>query len=104
MSNAFEPMFDECVSIEPRNGMKTSRRCCIFLDNTSDPLSEDMSETNREDIILAFRDCDTKYINTLKRGDIVSRPETGGTRYSVQAVTRDFLLGLIVKAREINGR
>lgn len=99
--NAFDPMYDECIAIQPKTGLKTTRRCCVFLDNTADTLAEDLQETDREDIILAFRDCDAKYINSLRRGDVVIRPECNGKKYTVQVVTRDCVLGLIVKARSI---
>lgn len=100
---AFDLMYDECVSIKPKNGMRTTKQCCIFIDNTADSLSEDMQETNREDIILTFRDCDSKYVNTLKRGDVIYRVEHGNKTYAVQSVVDDRVMGLVVKARS-NGK
>ena len=96
---AFLPFFDETITIESKNGSSGTFKCCVFTDGTADPLTEDMMETDREDINIVFRKCDWPFVKGLVRGDQIMR-ERNGKKYAVSQAKMDNALGWVVAARE----
>lgn len=97
-SDAYAPMMDETISIKTTDGKTTSLRCAVFSLGMGDPLSEDMLDTEREDITLVFSKCDWPFIQTLKRGATITRPMYSKT-YSISESKLDECLGWTVTAR-----
>lgn len=101
---AYCPMFDEDVSIKGKrqDGLEinTTLKCIVFVDETGDPLSESAISTDREDVTITFEPSCWGYVQKLRRGDILFRPFNQKS-YSVQSVIQDFVMGWIVKARQI---
>lgn len=96
---AFAPMFDEKAAVKTPDGKATSFEVAVFTDGTADPLADDMMDTDREDVTFAFKRKDWPFVQTLKRGAIVTRCGCGKT-YSVSEAKLDNCLGWVVTARE----
>ena len=45
---AFIPMFDETLTLKRKNGEQTTIEAAVFIDNTAEPFSDDMMETECE--------------------------------------------------------
>ena len=97
--SAFEPMFDEYVSIKTPDGKSTSLVVSMFTDGMSDTLTEDMMDTNREDVTFVFKKQDWPFVQTLKRGAVVIRCSCDKS-YSVSEAKLDNCFGWVVTARE----
>lgn len=95
---AYMPMFDETVAIA-QGGKQTSLKAAVFTDGMGDPVSNDMLDTEREDMTFVFAKKDWPFISTLKRGAKVERCSCGKT-YVVSEATLDECLGWVIKARE----
>lgn len=99
MRGAFEPMYDETLSVEvSRDGKKTKTplRVAPMTDNTADPDTGDYLDSELEAVNFVCRMDDRLFVLGLRRGDnIVWR----GKKYVVQKATEDFVLGLIIKAK-----
>lgn len=95
---AFEPMFDESVSVKTKDGKKTTLRVSVFTDGTADPLAADMMDTDREDVVFMFKKADWPFVKTLKRGATVTRCSYG-KEYAVSEAKLDNCFGWVVTAR-----
>ena len=93
---AFAPMYDEDIWISRKDGQQTTVQASVFLDNTALPISEDMMDSDCEQINVLVRKCDWPFIKALVRGDVLKRD---GKRYTVQEVVSDGAMGLVIKAR-----
>lgn len=96
---AFAPMFGETLEVETQDGKRTSIQAAVFTDGTGDPFSEDMLETDREDVTMVFMKKDWPFVRRLKRGDVVRRLDFNGVSYSVSEAKLDNCLGWCLKAR-----
>ena len=103
IEEAFEPMYDEKVVIELKDGSRLPIGVIVFTDNTSDPINEEMIDSEMEEISILVSD---RYwedvLSRVKRGDVVIRPcKMKNGKYSVSSVTMDASMGLIVRARSM---
>lgn len=99
-NKAFEPMFFECVSIigkRENETIKQTMNVSIFSEVYDSPLSEIDSETIVLDFVVLKENW--PLVHTIRRGDTVLRNDS---KYKVQQVIKDELLGWVIKAREIN--
>lgn len=92
-------MFDEHVSIETPDGKKTTFEVAVFTDGIADPLTDDMMDTDREDVTFVFKKQDWPFVKTLKRGAVVTRCSCDKS-YSVSEAKLDNCFGWVVTARE----
>ena len=103
IEEAFEPMYDEKVVIELKDGSRLPIGVIVFTDNTSEPINEEMIDSEIEEISILVSD---RYwedvLSRVKRGDVVIRPcKMKKEKYSVSSVTMDASMGLIVRARSM---
>ena len=104
IEEAFEPMYDEKVVIELKdNGGRLPISVIVFTDNTSDPINEEMLDSEMDEISILVSD---RYwedvLSKVKRGDVVIRPcKMKNVKYAVSSVTMDASMGLIVRARSM---
>lgn len=103
IEEAFEPMYDEKVVIELKDGSRLPIGVIVFTDNTSEPINEEMIDSEIEEISILVSD---RYwedvLSRVKRGDVVIRPcKMKNGKYSVSSVTMDASMGLIVRARSM---
>ena len=103
IEEAFKPMYDEKVVIELKDGGRLPIDVIVFTDNTSDPINEEMLDSEMEEISILVSD---RYwedvLSKVKRGDVVIRPcKMKKEKYSVSSVTMDASMGLIVRARSM---
>lgn len=96
---AFCPMFDEDVAVVTHDGRKTSLKAALFTDGMGDPVSDDMLDTEREDVTFVFAKKDWPFVKTLKRGATIRCGDVG-TEYAVSESKLDNCLGWCVKARQ----
>lgn len=96
---AFAPMFDETIAVITSDGKNTSLKAAMFTDGMGDPVSDDMFDTEREDITFVFAKKDWPFVATLKRGAKIQRCKVG-IEYAVSEVKLDNCLGWVIKARE----
>lgn len=99
--NAFEPMYTEVISISaPRNNntIRQTLKCCVFTDGTGEALYDGNTETDREDIMIATKKGDWKFVQSLQTGDEIKRLSNDIT-YTVSTVKKDALWGWIINAR-----
>ena len=99
IDGAFMPFFDEEIVVTTNDGRTMMLSASIFTDGTSDPLTDGMMETEREDMTFLFRKCDWAFVKTLKRGDEIQR-NANSKKYSVSEAKLDNALGWVVSARE----
>lgn len=86
--NAFDAFFDESIVVTSPDGKtRLTLPVAPFTNNTGDPLSEDMMDTERLDMSFVFRRKDFPRIKTLTRGWKIERP--GGKTYVVSRVVTD---------------
>lgn len=78
-------------------------KACITTDNTIDPMSEDMMDTQEQGISLSFRREDWPVLGNIKRGDRITRTLLNGQEktYAVSDVKEDWTLGFLVVAKEV---
>ena len=98
IDSAFDPMFSESLAID-HGGKKTTLRAAVFVSGTGDTLTDSTMETEREDITIVVRQDDWPFIQSLVRGDRITRPD--GRRYNLSSVECDDLLGWCLIAREV---
>ena len=96
IDTAFDPMYDEDIWVQRKDGQQTTLQAAVFTDNTALPISDEMMDTDCEQINVLVRKCDWPFIKALVRGDTLKRD---GRKYTVQEVVTDGAMGLIVKAR-----
>lgn len=96
---AFVPMFDENVAIKTHDGNKTTLKAAIFVDGMADPLTDDMMDTEREDMTFVFAKKDWAFVKTLKRGATITRC-SDRKQYSISDVKLDNCFGWCITARE----
>ena len=99
IDRAFAPFYDETITIESKDGSSGTFLCCCFTDGTSDPLTDDMMETDREDMTFVFMKGDLAFVKKLQRGATIQRM-SNSKKYSVSESKLDNALGWVVTARE----
>lgn len=99
IDKAFEPMMTEEVVVVTPDGQRQTIKAFVAVDNTGDPLCDEMMDTDREDINVTARAEDWYTVTKLERGAKLERPQLGNKKYAVQDVVMDSIMGLIVKAR-----
>lgn len=100
IDGAFCPFFDETITIESKDGSSGTFLCCCFTDGTADPLTDDMMETDREDMTFVFMKGDWAFVKKLQRGSTIQRM-SNSKKYSVSEAKLDNALGWVVTAREM---
>lgn len=101
IDKAFAPFFTEKISVKTNDGKRTSvLNVSVFTDGTSDPLTTDMMETEREDMTFVFNKKDWPFVKELQRGATIRRM-MNSKEYSVSEAKFDEALGWIVTAREM---
>lgn len=103
IDSAFDVFYDEQIVVECKDGRKQTLQACVMTDNTGDPLSEELVDSEREDLNIVARRCDWAFVQTLARGDKAIRLCTN-KKYVVQEVVEDFVMGLVVKVRQTKCR
>lgn len=98
IDDAFEPFYDETVSIIS-SGRSTTVACCVFYGGTDELILDSSVETDRTGLQLVFKRKDWKFIESLSVGDIVFLK--CGKKYSIRSVSQDVDLGWKVTAREV---
>lgn len=101
IDNAFEPMFDEEILIETKDGSRQMLSVFVAIDETDDAMSDDMIDTDSENIVICSKMCDWDFITRIERGDKITRPMAKGKKYVVKNVDVDGVMGLLVKARSV---
>jgi hypothetical protein len=96
---AFLPMFDEHASVKTPDGKTTTFEVAVFTDGIADPLTDDMMDTEREDVMFVFKKKDWSFVKNLTRGTIVTRC-TYDKEYAVSEAKLDNCFGWCVTARE----
>ena len=96
---AFAPMFDETVAFITPDSKKTSMRAAVFTDGMGDPVSDDMLDTEREDLTFVFCKKDWPFVKNVKRGTTLVRCNYNGLEYAVSEAKLDNCLGWCIKAR-----
>lgn len=96
---AFEVFYDEDAVITTSDGTRTSFKVCVFTDGTADPLSDDMLDSEREDMTFIFKRKDWPFVKKLTRGATIKRL-CDAKEYSVSDVKFDHALGWMIAARE----
>lgn len=96
---AYAPMFDEYASIKTPDGKTTTFEVAVFTDGIADPLTDDMMDTDREDVTFVFKKKDWPFVKNLTRGTIVTRC-TYDKQYAISEAKLDNCFGWCVTARE----
>lgn len=96
---AYEPMFDEHASIKTPDGKTTTFEVAVFTDGIGDPLTDDMMDTEREDVTFVFKKADWSFVKNLTRGTIVTRCSYD-KEYAISEAKLDNCFGWVVTARE----
>lgn len=99
IDGAFAPFYDETITIQSKDGSSGTFEVSCFTDGTADPLTDDMMETDREDITFLFKKCDWAFVKKLQRGATIQRM-ANSKKYSVSEAKLDNALGWVVTARE----
>ena len=87
------------MAVKTNEGKRTSLQAAIFTDGMADPMSDDMLDTEREDVTFVFAKKDWPFVQTLKRGATVTRCCTNKT-YAISDVKLDECFGWCVTARQ----
>ncbi len=99
IENAFEPFFNETVMVGLKgSALPQTVKAFVATDNTADPLSDEMLETECDAISVVIRKSDWQSISRIKRGDYIARTNPAKT-YNVTGVQEDFALGFVIHAR-----
>lgn len=103
MEKAMKPMFNDVIEIVCSNGNRQTLDCVLLTDGTGEVLTDEMLDTDRQDISLTIKKEDWWYLKNIKIGDIINR-EVNGTimTYSISEIVDDFLMGKVIKARSFN--
>lgn len=94
---AFDPMFTDEIVVETSKGSQTLK-CVVFTDNTSDVLTNDMIDSDIEEISINIRKEDWWVMDEIEVGDSISR---NNQQYKVTNVVDDFALGKVIKVRSV---
>ena len=97
IEDAFNPMYTDNASIVGKN-CRTTLKCCVFNDSTSDPTNPDMVDTDIERIDIVTRREDWPQVKLMEIGDKVEIANTR-KRYIIDGVRRDSSLGVVISAR-----
>jgi hypothetical protein len=99
---AYAPMMDEKIVVEKKSdNTRQTLTVCVFISITDDPFSTEALDANAETITVVTKKCDCDYVRSLRRGDVITRPEMAGRKYTIQQVRKDELMDWIITAREI---
>ena len=96
---AFIPMFDEHASVKTPDGKETTFEVAVFVDGMADPMSDDMMDTDREDVTFVFKRKDWPFVQKLTRGATITRC-VNDKIYAVSEAKLDNCLGWVIKARQ----
>lgn len=96
IDTAFDPMYDESIWVQRKDGQQTTLQAAVFVDNTALPVSDDMMDTDCEVINVLVRKSLWPFVQKLERGDVLKRD---GKKYTVQDVVSDGAMGMQIKAR-----
>lgn len=96
--DAFCPMFDETIAIKTIDGNTTSFEVAMFSNGTSDPFSDDMIDTEREDVMFVFKQEDWPFVKAITRGTTITACNM--KQYSVSEAKLDNCFGWVIVARE----
>lgn len=96
---AFMPMFDEHASVKTPDGKETTFEVAVFVDGMADPMSDDMIDTDREDVTFVFKRQDWPFVKKLTRGATITRC-VNDKIYAVSEAKLDNCFGWCVTARE----
>ena len=100
IDKAFAPFFDEQIAVTTNDGSRTTvMHASVFTSGTSDPLTDDMIETEREDVTFVFNKGDWPFVKGLQRGATIKRMKSN-KKYAVSEAKYDDALGWLVTARE----
>ena len=101
---AFDDFYEEEIVVETKGGHQQTVKALVGADNTIDPVSDEMLDTDQQLIQLTFKQSDWAFLGDIKRGDKIYRyalPSRQKQAYAVQDVVQDFVFGFVVKAREL---
>lgn len=102
IEEAFEPMYDEVVVVETKNGSRQSLNVIVSSDSTGDALADDMIGSDRMDITIIVKKNEWRYLDKITEGDMVVRYLNGKEmKYRVSEIVDDFLFGRIINARQV---
>lgn len=102
--DAFTQMYDESVVISGTRGSKAFKQtieAAVFVDYTGGATTDDMMDTDREDIHICCKPEDVAFLLKLQRGDMVERTAYNGVKYKISEVKRDAVAGWCIDARNI---
>lgn len=102
IEKAFEPMYDEVVVVETKNGSRQSLNVIVSSDSTGDALADDMIGSDRMDITIIVKKNEWRYLDKITEGDMVVRYLNGKEmKYRVSEIVDDFVFGRIINARQV---
>lgn len=102
IEEAFEPMYDEVVVVETKNGSRQSLNVIVSSDSTGDALADDMIGSDRMDITIIVKKNEWIYLDKITEGDFVVRYLNGKEmKYRVSEIVDDFVFGRIINARQV---
>lgn len=102
IEEAFEPMYDEVVVVETKNGSRQSLNVIVSSDSTGDALADDMIGSDRMDITIIVKKNEWRYLDKITEGDMVVRYLNGKEmKYRVSEIVDDFVFGRIINARQV---
>ena len=102
IEEAFEPMYDEVVVVETKNGSRQSLNVIVSTDGTGDALADDMIGSDRMDITIIVKKNEWSYLDKITNGDIVVRCLYDKEMiYRLFEVFVYFVIGRIVSARYV---
>ena len=96
-------MYDEQITITGKReniDLNSTLECVVFVDMTGDAFSSDANNTEREDIVVSIHPSCFGYVQKIKRGDSIFRPQNN-KRYKVSEIKNDVAMGWIIRAREV---
>lgn len=99
---AFQPMFDESLIFTHKHGGQTFTQtitCSVFTSNTTDPLSDNVMDTDRVEINVVVPRDKWELLKSLKRGDTIERCGLFKKKfYTINSVMDDDVMGMVVNA------
>lgn len=102
IEEAFEPMYDEVVVVETKNGSRQSLNVIVSTDSTGDALADGMIGSDRMDITIIVKKNEWRYLDKITEGDMVVRYLNGKEmKYRVSEIVDDFVFGRIINARQV---
>lgn len=102
IEEAFEPMYDEVVVVETKNGSRQSLNVIVSTDSTGDALADGMIGSDRMDITIIVKKNEWRYLDKITEGDMVVRYlNDKEMKYRVSEIVDDFVFGRIINARQV---